>query len=1261
MNFRFFLTSILFLGSMCIISTSVFCQGVNVGDASMQYNKTSNNSGGANSLSNTVAYVGVDLYTGRLQASLPIITLESSTLNIPISLSYISGSGVKPQDDNLPTGIGWKLMAGGCISRVVRGLPDEATNGYIGTNNKGLIAVSTFNNPSNGLAILFNNTDEQQVLGNPPIDGEPDLFSIETPFFNAQFTIDENGNVVFQNNTGLIVTHALYKNSVNSLNNSFKVIDAQGNQYYFGSSGSSRETITTKFFGQSFQFISNWYLDKIVAFNNRDQVTFGYYQGQNDTSYYYQLTKQFVSTFSNSGTFPPTTAPTSYSSIASRPAIYSTIIHNQPKYVSQIVTKSSEADLYYAVNSNSNINSSNPPILNNITVKQYDPISGLSNTLLKTFSFSYEDIETGISGYTAPFPYRDLWSDYYRRLLKTITVTGNTSSTSQPIKIFDIAYFEKLPYPDRGLPQNVDYWGYMNSTTFMADVTTADNTYFTNPETQRLSANTVYSSTLVIPSACVFMPYKFTNVTGEIDSISYEQNDFMSGSTHIFGAGARVNGITKLTNGGQQYLTRYYYTDVNGNSTGQIWSDMYKKTRCYFGTSCCNLNSISMSNSIYGISDNRGVVVGYSSVTTAYPNLSYDVTSFQNFSDYPDIITLPSDFATTMYNPTYLTYIGSAISSFAYKRGLPKSKAIFNPSNAKLRETIYTYGSLDAQPTKIGIGFQDMTWFLDNNNKVYSVNVYNSNADNYRLLQTIDNEFDQLTPGNYLQKTTNYTYSTNKRLVKNVALTDSKGQSYTKTYYYADESSIPMVTASEQTALSFLINPSINFLDVVVHEITSRNGNIQQTHNSYGLSQVGILNRVFLNNISSYNGSSIVSQKSYSYDFLSSNMISSAPLYGKPNSLMYGYNGLYQIAKMVNVNSTSNSVSQTIQNSNYFNLPGSIGFSSNTIGNIQISLSFGQYPGANNFTNSSYTLSGQSSSSGSLCYTMSGSGYSCGTTQSSVTLPNMPAGAYSLTGSVSTNVTSSNPLLYVYYPVQSVNTTYANEYFFQSFEEISGYTAGIAHTGKMYSSGNYTVPYVPPSGRSYLIQWWNLVGGNWIFNQQAYTANMILTGPVDDIRVFPTDGQITTYTYSPQVGKTSETDPAGKTLTYEYDGLQRLSLIRDQNRNIVKEYDYSYQTSVSGTTPITCLNYLGIAGFTAKYTNVATGVITTFTITSSSMSQVLGSLPLGNYNVSITKTGNSISYLFSICSANTVSGTSATFSNVQVTSNCNSITLDTMY
>ena len=63
----------------------------------------------------------------------------------------------------------------------------------------------------------------------------------------------------------------------------------------------------------------------------------------------------------------------------------------------------------------------------------------------------------------------------------------------------------------------------------------------------------------------------------------------------------------------------------------------------------------------------------------------------------------------------------------------------------------------------------------------------------------------------------------------------------------------------------------------------------------------------------------------------------------------------------------------------------------------------------------------------------------------------------------------------------------------------------------------------------------------------------------DDLRICPSDAQMTTYTYRPLVGMTSMTDAKGLTTYYGYDGFQRLKTIKDREGNILKNYNYHYK------------------------------------------------------------------------------------------------------
>jgi len=64
---------------------------------------------------------------------------------------------------------------------------------------------------------------------------------------------------------------------------------------------------------------------------------------------------------------------------------------------------------------------------------------------------------------------------------------------------------------------------------------------------------------------------------------------------------------------------------------------------------------------------------------------------------------------------------------------------------------------------------------------------------------------------------------------------------------------------------------------------------------------------------------------------------------------------------------------------------------------------------------------------------------------------------------------------------------------------------------------------------------------------------------IDDLRIYPVTAQMTTYTYDPLVGMTSQTDAKGQTTYYEYDEFQRLKNVKDQNGNIIKNNIYHYK------------------------------------------------------------------------------------------------------
>jgi len=101
------------------------------------------------------------------------------------------------------------------------------------------------------------------------------------------------------------------------------------------------------------------------------------------------------------------------------------------------------------------------------------------------------------------------------------------------------------------------------------------------------------------------------------------------------------------------------------------------------------------------------------------------------------------------------------------------------------------------------------------------------------------------------------------------------------------------------------------------------------------------------------------------------------------------------------------------------------------------------------------------------------------------------------------------------------------------------------------------------------------IGSNWTYCEWQITPDQIIINPaqyfiqysgsvsitlngnlIDGLRLHPKGSLMETYTYDPLVGLTSASSANNTTVYYEYDALGRLSVIRDNNKNIVKSYQY---------------------------------------------------------------------------------------------------------
>ncbi len=125
-----------------------------------------------------------------------------------------------------------------------------------------------------------------------------------------------------------------------------------------------------------------------------------------------------------------------------------------------------------------------------------------------------------------------------------------------------------------------------------------------------------------------------------------------------------------------------------------------------------------------------------------------------------------------------------------------------------------------------------------------------------------------------------------------------------------------------------------------------------------------------------------------------------------------------------------------------------------------------------------------------------------------------------------------------------------------------------ALTKTISTAGTYIVSYWSKNGARNVNGTIATVGrsiNGWTYYEHKVTlaVNGTVTvsgaGVIDELRLYPEKALMTTYTYEPLIGMTSQCDANNRISFYEYDPFNRLKLIRDQDGKIVKTFDYKYQ------------------------------------------------------------------------------------------------------
>lgn len=613
--------------------------------------------------------IPVSYFTGVPNIQIPIYTIKNKEASVAVALSY-HAAGFRPDMHPGWVGNGWNLSAGGVISRTVKDVPDDYSNGnyYLGANmgfyfNHNVLATSNWNQ----IPYMQSIAENDAMLA----DTEPDEFSFNFGDYSGAFFLDHNGNWQVKSNKALKVTYngnfldnpftPPYGTRMQMYGSSktfggFTITTDDGTQYVFGGVTDAIEYGIGIFNQDMSEWVANsWYLTKIIDVNG-NETDFTYQRDDYISQMYISVVNDVGTRVTNSGGFlQPSCSSWSYSSIG---ASYGGQLIS-PVYLQQISTpnavvklnRSTSTELRYSqavydwsyymwsMNGGGVYGVDFLPILSNYGMNYYPQCLDLlqwkkldeiriekpDGTLLKSINFNYNN------------------NANERLTLLSITEQGSNGVSKPP---FTFYYDTSKPLPGY-LANMTDHWGFYNGT--YADISNQSNYYNTYFGYRQPNADFLLAGTLT----SIVYP------TGGITSFVFEPNDYsqqvnldrslypQTFSSNQLCGGLRVKKITSYdVQSPQQKIVKEYYYVQNYNSSvnasGLLSSGVLGgRIKYYFDdyrVRAFNDNGVVYSKSLFssqsvlpGCVNAQGSHIGYSQVVEKMADNSYKIFHYSNY------------------------------------------------------------------------------------------------------------------------------------------------------------------------------------------------------------------------------------------------------------------------------------------------------------------------------------------------------------------------------------------------------------------------------------------------------------------------------------------------------------------------------------------------------------------------------------------------------------------------------------------------------
>ncbi len=192
----------------------------------------------------------VNLSTGVPNISIPLYTVQSGDYQLPITLNY-HASGIKVNQEASWVGLGWNLSAGAQIVLEVRDGPDEYNDSFDSQPNYEDVYTYMENNPNGYGDSFFTPLKNNSWI--------KDVYNFSSPTVSGKFIIED-----FANKEITVFPPEAFQVELTGARDtkSFTITDKMGNQYVFNNTREYSQTL------QQYQpplYTSAWYVDEIIT------------------------------------------------------------------------------------------------------------------------------------------------------------------------------------------------------------------------------------------------------------------------------------------------------------------------------------------------------------------------------------------------------------------------------------------------------------------------------------------------------------------------------------------------------------------------------------------------------------------------------------------------------------------------------------------------------------------------------------------------------------------------------------------------------------------------------------------------------------------------------------------------------------------------------------------------------------------------------------------------------------------------------------